>query len=73
MTAKPNAFSQYPDAQGRFGEFGGRYVAETLMPNILALEKAYEDAKADPALPPSSRISSSIMSAAPALCILPSA
>ncbi|WP_109259224.1 tryptophan synthase subunit beta [Hyphobacterium indicum] len=49
MTAKPNAFSQYPDAQGRFGEFGGRYVAETLMPNILALEKAYEDAKADPA------------------------
>jgi tryptophan synthase beta chain len=49
MTAKPNAFSQYPDAQGRFGEFGGRYVAETLMPNILALEKAYKDAKADPA------------------------
>ena len=46
---KPNAFSQYPDAQGRFGEFGGRYVAETLMPNILALEKAYEAAKADPA------------------------
>ncbi|GJL98017.1 MAG: tryptophan synthase beta chain [Hyphobacterium sp.] len=45
---KPNAFSQYPDAQGRFGEFGGRYVAETLMPNILALEKAYEAAKADP-------------------------
>jgi tryptophan synthase beta chain len=49
MSSKPNAFSQYPDAQGRFGEFGGRYVAETLMPNILALEKAYEDAKADPA------------------------
>jgi len=46
---KPNAFSQYPDAQGRFGAFGGRYVAETLMPNILALEKAYEDAKSDPA------------------------
>ncbi|PIW30105.1 MAG: tryptophan synthase subunit beta [Rhodobacterales bacterium CG15_BIG_FIL_POST_REV_8_21_14_020_59_13] len=49
MTVKPNAFSQYPDAEGRFGEFGGRYVAETLMPNILALEKAYEDTKADPA------------------------
>jgi tryptophan synthase beta chain len=46
---KPNAFSQYPDAQGRFGAFGGRYVAETLMPNILALEKAYEDARSDPA------------------------
>jgi tryptophan synthase beta chain len=45
---KPNDFSQYPDAQGRFGEFGGRYVAETLMPNILALEKAYDAAKADP-------------------------
>jgi len=39
---KPNAFSQFPDAHGRFGAFGGRYVAETLMPNILALEKAYE-------------------------------
>ncbi|WP_420434675.1 tryptophan synthase subunit beta [Hyphobacterium sp.] len=49
MTTKPNAFSQYPDANGRFGEFGGRYVAETLMPNILALEKAYEAARADPA------------------------
>jgi tryptophan synthase beta chain len=32
-----------------FGTFGGRFVAETLMPNILALEKAYEEAKADPA------------------------
>ena len=38
-----------PDDQGRFGSFGGRYVAETLMPNILALEAAYADAKADPA------------------------
>ena len=37
-----------PDANGRFGNFGGRYVAETLMPNILALEAAYADAKADP-------------------------
>nr|WP_210260933.1 tryptophan synthase subunit beta [Enterovirga sp. DB1703] len=32
-----------------FGTFGGRFVAETLMPNILALEEAYEEAKADPA------------------------
>ncbi|MGB0906443.1 MAG: tryptophan synthase subunit beta [Maricaulaceae bacterium] len=39
---------QYPDENGRFGDFGGRYVAETLMPPILELEKAYEDAKADP-------------------------
>jgi len=37
-----------PDANGRFGDFGGRYVAETLMPPILELEKAYEEAKADP-------------------------
>ena len=38
-----------PDSQGRFGTFGGRYVSETLMPNILALETAYADARADPA------------------------
>ena len=37
-----------PDENGRFGDFGGRYVAETLMPPILALEAAYSDAKADP-------------------------
>ena len=45
---RPNDFSAYPDANGRFGEFGGRYVAETLMPNVLALEQAYNAAKADP-------------------------
>ncbi|WBQ10683.1 tryptophan synthase subunit beta [Hyphomonadaceae bacterium ML37] len=45
---KPNAFSQYPDAAGRFGAYGGRYVAETLMPNILALEAAYAQYKDDP-------------------------
>jgi tryptophan synthase beta chain len=38
-----------PDANGHFGAFGGRYVAETLMPLILDLEKAYLAAKADPA------------------------
>jgi len=38
-----------PDARGRFGAFGGRFVAETLMPLVLDLERAYEDAKADPA------------------------
>ena len=38
-----------PDARGRFGMFGGRFVAETLMPLVLDLERAYEDAKADPA------------------------
>jgi tryptophan synthase beta chain len=45
----PNDFSAYPDADGRFGEFGGRYVAETLMPLVLDLDAAYRAAKADPA------------------------
>ncbi len=45
----PNSLRNGPDARGRFGEFGGRYVAETLMPLILELEAAYEAAKADPA------------------------
>ncbi|MFS2319092.1 tryptophan synthase subunit beta [Maricaulis sp. D1M11] len=44
---RPNALSAWPDAKGRFGDFGGRYVAETLMPLILDLEQAYEDAKRD--------------------------
>ncbi len=38
-----------PDARGHFGAFGGRYVAETLMPLILELEVAYRAAQADPA------------------------
>ena len=37
-----------PDGMGHFGEFGGRYVSETLMPAILQLEKAYEETKDDP-------------------------
>lgn len=49
MQAKPNSFRSGPDENGRFGIFGGRFVAETLMPLILDLQKAYEDAKADPA------------------------
>lgn len=40
--------SNYPDENGRFGSFGGRYVAETLMPPILALEAAYTQARKDP-------------------------
>ena len=40
---------EYPDAKGHFGEFGGRYVAETLMPALLELEAAYREAQADPA------------------------
>ncbi len=45
---KPNSFRKGPDERGRFGIYGGRFVAETLMPLILSLEKAYEAAKADP-------------------------
>ena len=44
-----NTWDKWPDANGRFGEFGGRYVAETLMPLILDLEKEYRAAKQDPA------------------------
>ena len=43
-----NSFKNFPDDKGHFGSFGGRYVAETLMPLILDLEKAYEKAKNDP-------------------------
>lgn len=46
--AKLNSFKSGPDDKGFFGLFGGRFVAETLMPLILDLERAYEAAKADP-------------------------
>ena len=49
MTHKPNTFRSGPDASGHFGVFGGRFVAETLMPLILELEAAYRAAQADPA------------------------
>ena len=45
----PNSYRNGPDENGRFGLFGGRFVAETLMPLILELEQAYEAAKVDPA------------------------
>ena len=47
--ATPNSFRQQPDSRGHFGDYGGRYVAETLMPLILELERAYRAAKQDPA------------------------
>jgi tryptophan synthase beta chain len=46
---KPNSFRTGPDESGHFGIYGGRFVAETLMPLILDLEKAYAAAKQDPA------------------------
>ena len=45
----PNSFRAQPDDRGHFGQFGGRYVAETLMPLVLDLEREYKAAKADPA------------------------
>lgn len=44
-----NSYRTGPDENGHFGIHGGRFVAETLMPNILELQAAYEAAKADPA------------------------
>ena len=44
---KPNTFRAGPDAEGRFGIHGGRFVAETLMPLILKLEEAWQTAKTD--------------------------
>jgi tryptophan synthase beta chain len=42
-----NSWRNGPDAEGHFGAYGGRFVAETLMPLVLALEEAYETAKRD--------------------------
>ncbi|MCB2051940.1 MAG: tryptophan synthase subunit beta, partial [Novosphingobium sp.] len=49
MTTTQNSFRNQPDERGHFGQFGGRYVAETLMPLILELEREYRAAKLDPA------------------------
>ena len=46
--SQPNSYRTGPDERGFFGLFGGRFVAETLMPLILDLEGAYNAAKADP-------------------------
>ena len=43
-----NSYSSGPDSTGHFGMYGGRFVAETLMPLVLAVEEAYAQAKADP-------------------------
>ncbi len=47
--ARPNTYRGGPDERGHFGLYGGRFVAETLMPLILEVERAYEAAKKDPA------------------------
>jgi len=45
--SRPNDYGAYPDAAGRFGDYGGRYVPETLMPLVHQLDAAYRAAKAD--------------------------
>jgi tryptophan synthase beta chain len=45
----PNSYRTGPDMSGHFGAYGGRFVAEILMPLVLDLERAYEEAKNDPA------------------------
>ncbi|NWH07102.1 MAG: tryptophan synthase subunit beta [Alphaproteobacteria bacterium] len=45
---RPNSYRSGPDSTGHFGIFGGRFVAETLMPLVLDLERAYDAARADP-------------------------
>ena len=45
----PNSWRSGPDEKGRFGAYGGRFVAETLMPPVLELEAAWADARKDPA------------------------
>ncbi len=47
-TPKPNSFRAGPDEDGRFGIYGGRFVAETLMPLILELQDEWNKAKDDP-------------------------
>ena len=47
--AQPNSYRTGPDEAGHFGIYGGRYVAETLMPLVLDLERAYDEAREDPA------------------------
>ncbi len=49
IAEKLNTYTTGPDEQGHFGRFGGRFVAETLMPLILEVERAYTDARRDPA------------------------
>ncbi len=42
-----NTYKNYPNEKGYFGQFGGRYVSETLMPLILEVEREYEKIKND--------------------------
>ena len=48
MSSANQHYRRDADAQGQFGQFGGRFVAETLMPLILDLEQAYNQARSEP-------------------------
>jgi tryptophan synthase beta chain len=48
VNSREGAAAQWPDAQGRFGRFGGKYAPETLMPALDELEAAYREARSDP-------------------------
>ena len=71
--AKLNTFRGGPDERGHFGIFGGRFVAETLMPLILDLQKRLRRRQGRSAIPrPARRISTRITPAARARSISPS-
>ncbi len=72
IAPEPNSFRTGPDERGRFGIFGGRFVAETLMPLILELEAAYEAAKVDPPSRPTWRATAPTISAGRARSTMPS-
>jgi len=67
-----NSLRTGPDEDGHFGKFGGRYVAETLMPLILELEREYKAAKVDPRFARSLTIYSPTLSVGRARSIMPS-
>ena len=72
MTKQLNSYRTGPDERGRFGIYGGRFVAETLMPDILELEAAYDAAQARPTFQAELRSCSRTMSAArPRCCLAP--
>ncbi len=73
IAPEPNSFRTGPDERGRFGIFGGRFVAETLMPLILELEAAYEAAKKDPAFAAEMTATAPTISAGRARSTTPSA
>ncbi len=60
-----------PDPRGHFGQFGGRYVAETLMPALLELEESYKQCQADPLFQSEFEHTLKIMSVGQALFISP--